>query len=98
MALITGFLVGKNHVYQDNTGMALTTSFKEVAFGFASVGIILANRETGAFIEYSFDGVTVHGKLLDTDTQPRVFMLKQANSIWLRGQSGGEEYNVEAWG
>jgi hypothetical protein len=96
--MINGVQCGRSHAYSDNVAMALTTSFKEVALGFLSVGINLANRQSGGTISYSFDGTTVHGVLKDTDTQPRTFLFKSTRSVWLKGAAGGEAYHLDAWG
>ena len=88
--------------------VALTTTFQEFQFNdtrpqpdgstiglFLSTGVIISNDSNANYIEFSFDGVTVHGRLLFTDTLN--FGLMRERQVWLRGQAGAEPYRVFAW-
>lgn len=68
-----------------------TTSFstpnQKVAWDFTSVGIAIVNESTksGDIIEYSFDGVNVHGDM--TPNLPSagiIFDNRHENTIWFR--------------
>ena len=97
MSIIAGIQVSANSYYKDQAGTALTTGFVEQEFEFGSVCIIIANDATGKYIEYSFDGTKVHGRIEDDDTQPKMMMLRYHKSIYLRGESGGEAYRLEVY-
>jgi hypothetical protein len=97
MAIITGIEMSTNSYFQDQSGTALTTSFVKQEFGFKSFCITLANDANGAYIEYSFDGTVVHGRVKDTDSQPKVMTFRRQGSIWLRGESGAEPYRLEVY-
>ena len=81
--------------FEDESGTALTSSFAQQSFGFDSRGIIIVNDSASRYIEWSWDGVNVHGKLKlgESITMDN----KSESSIYLRGESGGEEYRVIAW-
>ena len=72
---------------------------QSVAFGFISAGFSLLNRGT-RIIEYSFDGVTVHGDLNPADSSNYlVFENRTESRIWFRVQTGiATDVRVEAWG
>lgn len=97
MAIITGIEMSTNSYFQDQSGTALTTSFVKQEFGFASFCIVLANDATGTYIEYSFDGTAVHGRIKDTDDGLKSMLFRRQGSIWLRGESGGEAYRLEVY-
>lgn len=97
MAIITGIEMSTNSYFKDQAGTALTTSFTKQEFGFASFSITLTNDATGSYIEYSFDGTTVHGRVKDTDAQPKMMPFRRHDAIWLRGESGGEAYRLEVY-
>lgn len=68
----------------------------QVAFGFNSQGIILLNRGTGV-VEYSFDGVNVHGDLNPDDASVgAAFDGRVESKIFFRAAST-ETVRVEAW-
>lgn len=81
--------------YEDQTGTALISSFAEQSLGFTSRGIIIVNDHASRYIEWSFDGINVHGKLKfgESITMDN----KSETSIYLRGESGGEEYRLFIW-
>ena len=97
MAIITGIEMSANSYFQDQSGTALTASFVKQEFGFQSFCITLANDSTGTYIEYSFDGTTVHGRIKDTDDQPKIMFFRRHDAIWVRGESGGEAYRLEVY-
>ena len=77
-----------------------STTFPEtpqVAFGFNSQGIILLNRGTGT-VEYSFDGVNVHGDLNPADATVGVaFDDRVESKVFFRAASTPQTVRVEAW-
>ena len=97
MSIIAGIQVSANKYYEDQAGTVLTAAFVEQEFDFHSICIIIANDATGKYIEYSFDGTNVHGRIEDDDDQPKVMMLRYQKSIYLRGESGGEAYRLEVY-
>jgi len=97
MSIIAGIQVSANAYFKNQAGTALTTEFVEQDFDFHSVCIIIANDATGKYIEYSFDGTSVHGRIEDSDDQPKIMMLRYQKSIYLRGESGGEAYRLEVY-
>lgn len=97
MSIISDIQVSPNSFFSDQSVKALTTSFVEQEFSFNSICIIIANDQAGKYIEYSFDGTEVHGRIEDTDDQPKILMLRYHKSIYLRGESGGEAYRLEAY-
>ena len=97
MAIITGIEMSSKSYFEDQAGTALTTSFVKQDFGFDTFCIIVANDATGQYIEYSFDGANVHGRIKDTDDGPKLMLFRRHGSIYLRGESGGEAYRLEAY-
>jgi hypothetical protein len=63
MAIISDIQISGNAYFQDNSGTPLTTSFVKQEFGFASFSIAVENNSGTGYIEYSFDGVAVHGRI-----------------------------------
>lgn len=96
-SIIVSTELSKGQYFEDQAGTALTTAFVEQDFGFCAASIALFNDATGKYIEWSVDGTNVHGRLKDTDDQPRVILFKNVNSIYLRGESGGESYRLEVY-
>lgn len=62
---------------------------------FVSQGLIVANDDGLAEIQFSFDGVTVEGDLLAQESMN--FFTLRRKVIYLRGPVGGEPYRVWAW-
>ena len=84
-----------NRYYKDDTIAALTTGWTEMAFGFTSSSISLANDDDAKAVSWSFDGTNVHGKLLAGDV---ITMDGRAEArIYLKGSAGGEKYRLIAW-
>ena len=87
-----------NAYYADNLKIALTSSFVEQNYIFNSISIMLSNDEPivgGKNIYLSWDGINVHmtvkpGEMLAID-------FKGAQSIWLKGEAGSEEYRALVW-
>ncbi len=97
MAVLPG-ISGSTHAYfMDEAGTALTQAFQELPFGFTSFSISLTNdgAVTDGYIEYSFDGVNVHGRINNGEGFANDFRA-QAH-IYLRGQNGGEKYRLGAY-
>lgn len=97
MAIISDIQLSKNSYFSDQTTTALTTAFVKQGFGFHSFSIIIANDASATYIEFSFDGTTVHGRIKDTDQTPREMPFRRHEAIWLRGEAGGEAYRLEAY-
>lgn len=70
-----------------------------VNFGFISQGFSLLNRGT-KIIQYSFDGVRVHGDLDPSDASEGLsFDNRFEDKIWFRGLDGySGPIRVESWG
>ena len=79
----------------DDTGLTLTTGFQAQLFGLNATSIIISNDDTAGYIEYSWNGSDVHGKLLAGETL--ILTRISQEDIHLRGQAGGESYRVWAW-
>jgi hypothetical protein len=70
----------------------------QVNFGFLSQGFSFLNRGTKT-LQYSFDGVTLHGDLKSTDASAYlIFNNRTECKVWLRGQDGYGDIRIEAWG
>lgn len=70
---------------------------------FPTYGVIFTNETSGAVVEYSFNGSTVHG-VLDGTTTPTVsttrimkFLNRPIALIWFRATSGTPTITVTAW-
>jgi len=83
-----------NHYWRDQVGTALTSSFAVQIFGFQSQEILLINDSATNYIEFSWEGAAVNGKIYAGE----VLSLgnQERESIYLRGQAGGEAYRIIA--
>jgi len=83
-----------NHYWKDQSGKALTNAFVGQPFGFCSQEIMLSNDSNTKYIEFSFSGTAVDGKILPRE----VLNLgnQEREEIYLRGESGGESYRLMA--
>jgi len=83
-----------NHYWKDQAGKALTNAFVSQGFGFQSQEIMLSNDSNTKYIEFSFGGTAVDGKILPRE----VLNLgnQEREEIYLRGESGGESYRLMA--
>ena len=95
MAIISDIQLSKNGYFKDQAGQALTASFVRFEIGFASFSITLFNDAVGKYIEYSFDGTTVHGRVKAGEVRTMDFC--RHADVWLRGESGSEAYRLEAY-
>lgn len=86
-----------NSFFSDPAATALTTAWQNFTFGFTSVSILVSNDGIAGdrYIEYSFDGSTVHGRILGGEV--RVMDLRSQPGIYLRGEAGAELYRLEAY-
>jgi hypothetical protein len=69
-----------------------------ITFGFTSCNVSFTNDGVTAgagFIEYSFNGVNVHGRLLAGEAFSHDYQAQ--SGIYLRGQTGGEAYRIGAY-
>jgi len=84
----------ENHYWKDQSGKALTNAFVSQSFGFRSQEIMLSNDSNTKYIEFSFGGTAVDGKILPRE----VLNLgnQEREEIYLRGESGGESYRLMA--
>lgn len=86
-------------------GPDLTTDFNDCKLvfidkgdgktNFVSQGVIIANDDGAAEIQFSFDGITVEGDLLPQESMN--FFTFRRKVVYLRGAAGGEPYRVWAW-
>ena len=95
MAIISDIQVSKHGWFSDNTAQAVTVSFGEYDFGFASFSITIFNDAETGWIEYSFDGLRATGRVMPGETRKMDFC--RHGSIWLRGESGAEPYRLEVY-
>jgi hypothetical protein len=80
-----------NSFYSDNTVVALTGIFVLQPFGFTSKSITVIN-EAAAIMDFSFNGVNVHGKLKNFEST--VMDYRAQPGIWLRSSVPGSAYRV----
>lgn len=79
-----------------------TSNFSDtpVSWNFISCGIALLNEgASGNIVEYSFDGVNVHGDMdPDKPTAGMMFDARHLNKLYLRLKSGtSAAVRVEVW-
>lgn len=78
----------------------IETSFPvepQVSFEFIATGIVLLNKGS-ITIEYSFDGISLHGNLNPNDASVGMtFDNRHESKIWFRVNSGFADIRVEAW-
>jgi hypothetical protein len=80
-----------------------STAFEVVAtWNFTSIGIALMveSNDAGDVIQYSFDGVTVHGDMTPTfPSEGIVFDNRFQSKVWFRRANPGSAVlvRVEAW-
>ena len=72
------------------------------SFGFISSGISFINSSalSSDIVEYSFDGSTLHGDLVPSDTSSALaFDNRFESRVWFRLKTDGPQVNirVEAW-
>lgn len=84
-ALATKITGSTNSFFQDQVGLALTGAFQDTLFGFTSFSISLVNDDPAITIEYSFNGVTVHGRLAPGESNTMDFRAQPG--IWLKGSA-----------
>lgn len=77
--------------YSDNTITALTGAFVLQPFGFTSQSITVIN-EAAAIMDFSFDGVNIHGKLKNFEST--VMDYRAQSGIYLRSSVPGSAYRV----
>lgn len=67
-------------------------------WGFWSQGMVFVNVTGGSTVEYSFDGVTVHGRLGVTGApdNSKVFDERRERSVWFRAPAAST-IRVEVW-
>jgi len=95
MSIISDIQISKHGWFSDNGVRTLTAVFGEFEFGFASFSITLCNDAESGLIEYSFDGQTVHGRVMPGEIRKMDFC--RHGVVWLRGQSGAEPYRLEVY-
>jgi len=70
---------------------ALTTDFQKIAVGFLGGDFVISN-DSAKYIEYSWNGTKVDGKLLAGECIPESGVAQR--DIWVRGEAGGEAYRI----
>lgn len=85
----------KDSVFIDESDLTLTTDFQSHAFGFNAGSMIISNDDVSGYIEYSWNGSDVHGKLNAGETL--ILSRISQSDIHLRGQAGGEEFRIWVW-
>jgi len=84
---------GVDKYFKRETDIALTNGFVPQSFGFISTSFDISNDDANNYIDWSWDGATVHGHLLKGETFGEQ---RKAMVIYLRGQAGGEKYRIWA--
>lgn len=84
-----------NWFYTSSDIISLTTTFQQFSFNFTARALVIINDSDTNYIEFSFDGTNVHGKLKSHE----VFMFDgiSRDLIYLRGQAGGEGFRLWSW-
>jgi hypothetical protein len=95
MAIISDIQLSKHGWFSDDTARALTGSFGEFDFGFASFSITIFNDAETGWVEYSFDGLSANGRVMPGETRKMDFCRHE--SVWLRGENGAESYRLEVY-
>jgi hypothetical protein len=95
MAIISDIQLSKHGWFSDAVVRALTNSFGEFDFGFTSFSITVINDGQSDWIEYSFDGQSANGRVLPGESRKMDFCRHE--SVWLRGESGGQDYRLEVY-
>jgi len=80
-----------NKAYQS---LSANVVFQEVAFGFGATQLLVEN-DSGADVEYSFDGSTVKGKILKYGNHSRT--LSSETSIFVRTTSATGTVLIHAY-
>ena len=91
-AVVTTVNGSTNSFYVDNTITALTTLFALSSFGFTSKSITVINDSINV-IDFSFDGVNVHGKLRNGEATTMDH--RAQTGIYLKSNIAGSNYR--AW-
>jgi len=91
--LATAMARSSNAYYENQAGTALTNAFVQQAFGFTARKVVLYNDDGANWIEWSWDGLAVAGRLELGDPPFEMDWISRT-SIYLRGQAGGESYRV----
>lgn len=69
-------------------------------WGFESKSFVIINKTAGVEVDYSFDGVTTHGKLglAGTPDQGKVFDFRFEHKVWVKVAAAGNTLvRVEVW-
>jgi len=81
-----------------------STSFSDhtVQWSFTSVGIaiMLESNDVTDVVQYSFDGITVHGDMTPTfPSEGIIFDGRRQSKIWFQRESSGQPVivRIEAW-
>jgi hypothetical protein len=83
----------KKFAYMDQNDIELTTDFQPIVFDTIYSVIVLQNRAQNSYIDIGFGSATVHARVFPQ--QIREFQNVVVDTVWLRGQNGGEEYCLE---
>ena len=87
-----------NYFAETVVNNAAFTTVETTRFGFVSEGFSFLNRGA-ALLEYSFDGVTLHGDLDPADaSKGLVFDSRSECRVWFRAPAGASTVRIEAWG
>jgi hypothetical protein len=81
-----------NSFFADQATLATTLAFQQLTFGFTSISITLINDDSTKFIEFSFDGVNVHGRLKVSNGLTMDY--RSQSSIWIRSSAAAANYRL----
>ena len=84
------------YYYQDQAGLALTTSFVQQSFGFGADEIVLYNDDATNDVLVSFDGSTVHMRVIK-GTSHKWDKVDKPGSIYLKSSASTPAYRLTAW-
>ena len=87
--------IGSSNAYfADQTTLALTNAFQQLAFGFTSFNITFLN-DSAITIEASFDGVNVHHRFKPAEGMSWDYRAR--SSIWLRTTTVAGNYRLSVY-
>jgi hypothetical protein len=96
MATTSG-ITNTNYYKKVTVSSTTFTAANDVAINFSSKVLSLQN-EGAVTVEYSFDGVTVHGDMTSGKSSASLsFIDRPVHRIWFRVASGSAVVRVEAW-
>lgn len=87
-------------IHRQNINLSGAAAFPpdpQVVVPFEPKRITVINQVAAEYIEFSFDGVNVHGRLTSAATASgsEIVLIQRARQLWLRAETGGATSPVE---